>query len=376
MKVTYQARRASPDDLSDLLRRDTSPWRTARPVLLVILLIVGIGGLLGFIAHRITDVGQGWPITVTEIAGGYRVSSKDGLAQSGPALSDRYLAWLNGKCLELLDLRSGKTTLLEPPPPDGSDGLPAVISDRYVAWIASSGPNTAEDAIHAYDLLGRRRIVVANIGNLDGAIALGHGILYWQSHTNSAPNVQLIKARDLASGRSLVLAAGKVQLIDASADLVVWTEARGRKGSFELTVVKDIVSGRTWRLRLCPENCDMDSPVLSGRTLVWQLVPQQSDSSSPPLVSIDALDLDSRVRRVVAKGPTVRKLAARDGRILWTRQGQYFVQDTIGGKVQALNLAWRLTGYLPVISTTMVAGELGLTKDGGASGVSVVRTTP
>lgn len=105
-------RRVSPTDLSALLHRDTSAWRLARPVVLALLIVIGIGGLLGFGAFRLIGGSQGWPVNVTRTANGWRLSSPEGFDRGSIALTDNYLAYDNGDSLELLDLRSGKTKVL------------------------------------------------------------------------------------------------------------------------------------------------------------------------------------------------------------------------------------------------------------------------
>jgi hypothetical protein len=75
---------------------------------------------------------------------------------------------------------------------------------------------------------------------------------------------------------------------------------------------------------------------------------------------IDALDLLSGRRRVVALGPKVSDLAISDGRILWTDRsrmgrGPLFVQDADGGPVVPLNIPGAGFSTLPVTSGDTLA---------------------
>ena len=265
--------RRTESDLAALLRHDTAPWRLARPVVLALVLVVGAGSLLGILAYHLTGGGQGWPTTVARTANGWRVGSPSGLLQqSGLSLTDHYLAWDNGGCLELLDLRSGETKVLEYPPADGTGGVWAVISERYVAW-QSNDVSAGGTRIVAYDLKTRRRFAVADTGDLGGTIALSGPTLFWDCDTSTAtdPSRGQIRARDLATGRGFTVADGDIQLGDVSGDLVMWSQSQGKPASDQLTVVKDLASGRTWRLRLCPKGCQTNACSLSGRTLVWDV---------------------------------------------------------------------------------------------------------
>ncbi len=344
----------SPADLAALLRHDTAAFRLARPVLLALVLVVGAGSLSGLLAYHLTGGSQTWPTKIVRTASGWSVGSPDGLLQqSGLALADDYLAWDNGGCLELLDLRSGKTKVLQYPPADDGGGAWAVISNRYVAWLADNGPSRGTEII-AYDLITRRRFVVADTGDLGGTIALRGSTLYWDCDTSTAADLSRgqIRARDLASGRGFTVAAGDIQLGDVSGDLVMWTRSQGTLAGDQLTVVKDLVSGRAWRLRLCPKGCQMNDCSLSGRTLVWDV---ERDDDGIFFDRIEALDLDSGTRRVVAQG-RVWLSSARDGHIVWSgRRGAFFIEDAAGGAIRSLPADLRFDEG-PVVSGSMIAG--------------------
>jgi hypothetical protein len=346
----------SAADLAALLRHDTAPWRRARPVLLALVLVVGAGSLLGLLAYHLAGGGQGWPTTVVRTASGWSVGSPDGLLQqSGLALTDDYLAWDNGDCLELLDLHSGKAKVLEYPPADGTAGVWAVISERYVAWQTNGRPDRGTEIV-AYDLKTRRRFVVANTGDLGGAIALSGTTLYWECDTSTAADLSrgLIRARDLASGRGFTVATGDIQLGDVCGDLVMWTQSQGMQASAQLTVVKDLISGRTWRLRLCPKDCQTNGCSLSRRTLVWDV---ERDDDGTFVDRIEALDLDSGARRVVAQGKVFLD-TAHGGRIVWTvKSGGLAVESAAGGPIRFLPAGLRFNED-PAVSATMIAGEV------------------
>ena len=350
--------RRTESDLAALLRHDTAPWRLARPVVLALVLVVGAGSLLGILAYHLTGGGQGWPTTVARTANGWRVGSPSGLLQqSGLSLTDHYLAWDNGGCLELLDLRSGETKVLEYPPADGTGGVWAVISERYVAW-QSNDVSAGGTRIVAYDLKTQRRFAVADTGDLGGTIALSGPTLFWDCDTSTAtdPSRGQIRARDLATGRGFTVADGDIQLGDVSGDLVMWSQSQGKPASDQLTVVRDLASGRTWRLRLCPKGCQTNVCSLSGRTLVWDVV-RDMGATTGFVDRIEALDLDTGTRRVVAQG-RVWLSTARDGHIVWSgKAGAFFMERATGGTARPLPVARRFNDT-PVVSTTMLAGEV------------------
>ena len=137
------------------------------------------------------------------------MGSPDGLLQqSGLALTDDYLAWDNGDCLELLDLHSGKAKVLEYPPADGTGGVWAVISERYVAWQTNGSPDRGTEIV-AYDLKTRRRFVVAHTGALGGAIALSDTTLYWDCDASTAADPSRGLIRRPRSGERSQLHGGR-----------------------------------------------------------------------------------------------------------------------------------------------------------------------
>ena len=180
--------------------------------------------------------------------------------------------------------------------------------------------------------------------------------LYWDCDASTAadPSRGLIRARDLTSGRSFTVAAGDIQLGDVSGDLVMWTQSQGKLASDQLTVVKDLASGRTWRLRLCPKGCQTNGCSLSRRTLVWDV---ERDDGGVFVDRIEALDLDSGARRVVAQGK-VFLAAAHGGRIVWTVNGGGLAMESAGGgPLRSLPAGLRFNED-PVVSPTMIAGEV------------------
>jgi hypothetical protein len=164
----------------------------------------------------------------------------------------------------------------------------------------------------------------------------------------------VIHARDLASGRTLTVVAGDVLLREAAGDLVMWTQAFGKKASDTRTVVEDLDSGRLWRLRLTAGLTDVWGCRLAGHCVVWLTVVRRAGTNAVSM-RIDALDLTSGKRRVVAKGPKVFGLAVSDGRILWANRsrpesGPLFMQAAEGGPIVSLKI-----GTLPVASGDIFA---------------------
>jgi hypothetical protein len=343
---------AARDALSALLRRDTRGWRTAGPALLALLVVIATGSVAGALAFKVVGGSQGWPITVERTAVGWRLSSP-GLQQRGVALANNHMVWNNGGCLQLFDLHSGKTIVLALPA-SGDGASQALVSNRYVVWTENKNPTDSGGfKINIYDLLRRHWSVVPATSGCDGTIALSGSLLYWEgdSPQDTNGNHTVIHGVDLASGRAFAVASGAVELVDASGNLVMWTRYVSKKAG-EVTVVKDLTSGRLWRLQLRPRGFILDGCRLTGRALVWQL-----DRPNTQLHSrIEELNLDSGVRRCVAQG-RVWGLSVAEGRLVWSgRSGVPLMEDTNGGPVVALPVG-RDWDDLPVISGSQVAWE-------------------
>jgi hypothetical protein len=364
----------SADELSAQIRRDTRDWRVARPTLILFMLFIGAGALLGALAFVLASDHQARSAmiktTVIKTSSGWRVSNPDGLAQTDLTLNGHYLVWLNGGCLELLDLRSGHTTMLESASSDGSSAFPGVVSDRYVAWMANGDAQGTE--INAYDLAERHPFAVSGTGDLGGTIALSHTVLCWDTADPTAtdPNHMVIRARDLASGRTLTVAAGDVHLQDIAGDLVMWTQTFTKKARDTL-VVKDLTSGRMWRLMLADRRKMFDY-YLTGHSVVWASLAHGAALTAVP-ARIEALDLRSGRRRVVVEGPKVFGLAVSGGHILWmdrSQQGRVsvFMQVAEGGPVVPLKILGDDFSTLPVIN----GDTLAWTNDQGAGEPSEV----
>jgi hypothetical protein len=341
-------------ELSALLRRDASGWRVARPALIVFLAVLLAGAAAGALAHAVTGGYQSWPTTVVKTATGWRVGGIDGLQQSGEELAGRYLVWNNGGCLELLDTRGGKTTVLWLPTDD--NGSPtACVSTAYVAWTVEKHPGDFDHLqISAYDLRRRRSFVVPGTSDCDGTTpALSGDTLFWEGDVVPDPtgSRRVIHGLDLAGGRRFVVASGVVSLLAAGDGLAMWsTEDKTAKTT--LTMVKDLDTGRLWRLRLCTRpGYVADLRLLTGRTVVWQ-----DDRSSGDMRDsvIETLDLDSGRHRVVAKAKgDVDLLCAGGGRLAWmARGGRVLLQNAGGGACVA-------APDLGAISDTTMAWETG-----------------
>lgn len=356
--------RRPADELTARIRRDTRDWRVVRPALVIFILVIGAGALLGTLAFAIAGDHHSWPTTVLKTSNGWRLSSPDGLEQSSLALNDHYLAWSNGGCLELLDLRSGHTTVLQPPSVDGTGGVSGLISDRYVAWLVY---RAAGSDVHAYDLAKRRSFTVADVGDRCGTIALSHTVLCWATDETTAldPNRMAIHVRELAGGRSVTVVAGDVVLRDIAGDLVMWTQAFGTRAGDSQTVVKDLVTGRVWRLKLAdPE--DLLDCRLAGHCVVWAKEVRLAGSTAPS-TCVYALDLRNGTRRLVAEGRFLQP-AVSDGWILWTNttrpgRAQVFKQAADGGAVVSPEIPSDDFSTMPVASGTTLAWTHDKTED-------------
>jgi len=341
-------------------------------VVVALAFVVGAGCLLGLVAFRMVGSDNGWPTTVTRTADGWRLGSPDGLSQDGVALSDRCLTWLNGGCLELLDLRSGRVTVLEQPPSDGTGGFAAVVSDRFAVWMSNDGTGDST-GVQVYDVVTGRRFLVR--GANPGDIALDGSTLFWDQSmpTPSDPDWTVISSRDLVSGRSARVASGDVLLEQAGGGLVMWTQVHGKGNDDPFTVVADLATGRLWRLALCPKGWQEWGCYLSGRVVVWQ-VERDPTGSRLGTSLIEALDLDSDARRRVAEGKAPDMLVAGGGRIFWSCGSRSYVQAATGGAVHALP-GLRINEGPPALSADMVAGGVG-DAAGGSAAIDVVRLAP
>ena len=343
------------NELSALLHRDASGWRVARPALIAFLAVLLAGAAAGALAHAVTGGYQSWPTTVVKTATGWRVGGIDGLQQSGEELAGRYLVWNNGGCLELLDTRGGKTTVLWLPTDDNGGGAVACISTTYVAWLVDRHAGDLDQLeVRAYGLRRRRSFVVPGTSDCDGTTpALSGDTLFWEGDVAPDPNGSrhVIHGLDLTGGRRFVVASGAVSLLAASDGLVMWS-AGGGTTTATLTMVEDTCTGRRWRLRLCTQRgYSADLRLLTGRTVVWQ-----DDRSSGDMRDsvIETLDLDSGRHRVVAKAKgDVDLLCAGGGRLAWmARGGRVLLQNAGGGACVA-------APDLGAISDTTMAWETG-----------------
>ena len=352
-------------DPEAVLRRDLSARRLLRPAVVALVLIVAAGILVGVVAFRLAGAGSTWPVSVSRTPGGWVVGSPGGFVdQSGEVLTGHYLVWDNGSSLELLDLHGGKVVELQAPPRDDTGGASAVASDRFVAWWTGDG--AAGTTLRAYDLTRRHALVVTVSRDFAGDLALGDATLYWDRAAESAsdPSRELIVGRDLTDGHSFTLAAGDVLLGDACGDLVSWTQSQGKRPDQQLTVVRDIVTARTWRLHLCPRGWQLDGWSLAGRSLVWEI--EHDDAASVANQRIETLNLDSGTRRLVAQGKQIGQFSAGGDQIVWSVGDRLLLQSMGGGPVRALSSGSHFDD-VPAISATTIAGEIGQTNGGAAS---------
>ena len=367
--------RITPSELRAVLRRDTGGWRTARPVALLLAMVIAVGASLGAAAYRVTSADRSMPVKLTRTARGWRVASPDGLvSQSLMALSDTHLAWSDGGALELLDLRSGAVKeLAEAPASEGEGWGEVVMSERYVVWLDNG--LDGHTTVRVYELATRRSSTLSGATRLDG-IGLGGDTLYWTSDRSTAthPDDEQLWACDLTDGHRSVIAQGPVLLAGASGSLVMWTLSLGKSARDQVTVVRDMATGRTWRLRLCPKGCQVDQTVLSGRSVVWQV---ERDLSGGGFVNgaIDVLDLDSGTRRAVTTGKDPWFVGAGGGHVVWqAKGGTTFMEDVEGRNVVALREAREMSGSL-LLSEHTIAFDGGQT-NGGSAWVQVSRIVP
>ena len=296
---------------------------------LALLLVVLTGVVLGVIAFIAVGPGPQWPLTVTRTRDGWRLSSPRGLSIGGPAVSDRYLAFLNGHRLELMDLQSGKVTVLATPAGNGPTAPPAVVSSpqisgRYVAWGLSSG------AVRVYDLARRRSFAVRQAYG-DGSFFLDGNILCWQAGAAEAEETEpRIFAFDLGTKSRRTIVSGRMGLAGLSANWVLWEWTRPHKALQAGAVVKDLKSGAVRRLTFGPRSHVIEC-YLAGDWIVWQSFEKAVQAGHASTTSVQALSARSGRRRVVATHEAVL-MSVGGGHLLWhTSPGNELCEQRAGG---------------------------------------------
>ncbi len=190
-------------------------------------------------------------MTIVRTGAGWRVTGPAYSSQSVVDLYGMRMIWSNGPCLELLDLRTGEATVLQPPVEDSSSGRligaqNATLCDHFVFWAMPSADGTRESLV-AYDLASGKRRVLASAVYFGDVAASGERV-FWQRGDDT------IVCTDMASGResTVVSSTGGVGLFGVEGSLVAWATRRqdvADVGDARVTVhVRDVGTGVTKRI--------------------------------------------------------------------------------------------------------------------------------
>ena len=325
--------------------------------LLIALAVVGCGAAAGAVVFRIDHARNAhWPTEVARTATGWRVSSPLRLSQSAPALAADRLAWFNGCCLELLDLRTGHVTVLVEPSGAGDLGEVA-ISDRFVVWrTLRQGPDGADvNRLVAYDTQsGQTR----EIGDGYSLLVFG-SLVHWMqgSPSGDGQSATALRSRDLLNGQQRVIARGAIHhLADARYGRVAWVESGPLPGRSSI-VVADWASGRTWRVTARQDDKHSVNGVrLTGDALLWET--EHDRPNVDTTCTLRQLDLNTGRRSVVVRAKGLWGFTT-DGDVLIRSSDddgglRLLARRLRGGPVVAIRVpGW--SGELPVVDHGVMA---------------------
>jgi hypothetical protein len=321
------------------LHHDASRWRLEAKALAVVLAVLLTGGLLGAGAYAvIAALSPSWPATVVKTANGWRVSSPSGLRQSAPALAGDYLAWDNGPCLQLLDLRSGRTSVLQRPgfgQDNGATPAPS-ISNRYVVW--EQPEDTSHGVVFAFDLLHHHRFVVAHIfGGTAWAFVSGTRVVWQDVSTEGASlgEASAIWLKELPSGHSELVVSGADLALGGFVGDTIWWSQSTDPSTLHLGL-KDIATGRLWHPSLgSSKGFQITGVTVAAHSIVWST---QSETGAPE-AELTVLNLDTGRSRLVARAARLWGVAIVGPRIIWqeysarTRRRVLLASPLAGGSV-------------------------------------------
>ncbi len=286
--------------------------------LLAAALVFLVGAALGGVGFTLEQHYLVWHPSVTRVAGGWRIAGQPGLGVGAPVMGGDHLAWSQGPYICVLDLGSGKTTVIDVAPVGGADGS-LVASDRYIAWFQQHRDGSS--ALWAYDTVsGRRWQVAAQVGAPSfGQLAMAGSLL-----ATLYPDGSRIVGIDLASGHSSVLARG----VQSNLPPLLGDHVVGWVLPSAAAVLTDPRSGRTTTLELAPSGgsgLEIVAPQLVGRRLLWA---QQNTTSRQ--AALFTYDIDGAATATVAEGAITDPVLGSD-LIAWVQPATTGPGDALMG---------------------------------------------
>lgn len=325
---------------------------------------LAVGVALGYAVFWLTGGHEwAWPVTVTRTASGWRLSSPIGLQQNVMDLDDAHLLWQNGSCLELLDLESGKVTVLQPPIANGwghdvgvasASFASASVAEPYAAWIM---PSVSEDheSLIVRDLRSGSQETIARASQVEGVFTSAGRVAWQQGGT--------VFSRDMSTGRTSVIASAvDGGLLGMDGPLLAWTTLRGPGGQplkERVTAhVRNLDTGGMLSVRIGKLDT-LDGLQLAGRSLVFATRRPLDDSHTVRLLWV--IDCRDGRRRLVTRD--CWWFAADSRSLVWNQpphlKTNVWAQALKGGAVrravEAERLAMRMGGA-PLWSDAFVAG--------------------
>jgi len=313
------AEELSPDPPVPLKRYD-------RQAIVTAVLVMLVGAVFGGVLYRYEQTRATWRPSVERTAGGWRISSRYGHGPEGFGLKNDHLVWATNLAIITMDMRNGKTKLLDDVNRQQVSAL--TVSDRYSAWTTVEDTAAgAVTALHTYDFVSGKRSQFNDVGNVYEELAISGSRLLWlgPSETSDSPD---IKSIDIETGERSVLvpattqASGQVALNGprADGDLVAWTARTGGGQGPTVFAFKDLATGREW-------TCDPHTPGgdslwlswrLSGRTVAFSWQAPNTDQGG----EIVTLNADTNIRTTVVRGIDLQTPAI-DGDLVawWALQG-------------------------------------------------------
>ncbi len=346
-------------------RRRSEAW-----ALLAAALVLLAGAALGAAGFTFEQHFLVWHPTVTRVAGGWRVAGQPGLPVGAPVVRGDHLAWSQGPYISVLNLGSGKTTVIDVNSVGAEESLG--MSARYVAWLRQN--RNGSSALWAYDTVRGRRWQVA--AQPSGAPSFGEVAVAGNLLATFAASGSRIVGIDLASGRRSVLASGvQTDLPPLLGDHVVgWVLPAALAGVSSASVcLKDLRNGRTTTLELAPAGSGLRvaDVQLAGRRLLWL---QQGAGSSR--ATVFAYNVDSAATTTVAQGSILDPVLGSDF-IAWIQPAPAGRGASLIGRHLAAGLgpAFVLARVASGAASIAVSGrQIAWLAEAGPGGVAYIQT--
>ena len=278
--------------------------------------------LAGVSLERFSGPGGGasdWPVTVARTDEGWRVTGPAYSSQSVVDLYGMRMIWSNGPCLELLDLRTGEATVLQPPVEDSSSGRligaqNATLCDHFVFWAMPSADGTRRvwwPTTSPRESAGSWRPRSTSATSQPPASAC----------SGSGETTRWLHRHGLGTREHRRLLHRRRGLFGVEGSLVAWATRRqdvADVGDARVTVhVRDVGTGVTKRIGVGTQDTLWANPVLAGRTLLYRVSGVEGNQGGGHEAGVFAVDFDSWRRRSVAEVPNAL-LCADSSVVLWS----------------------------------------------------------